>query len=335
MSARSSPRNISIQARDIRILRGLFESRIMTLSHIAELYFENRSDAAKKCVQRLRAARLVRERPRKPFEPSILSLDIPAIKMLKSEGHLSGYPSLPMSMLERRGDVSDLTIRHELQVMDFKARFTNSLRNLPDFELEDFVTWPKLVEFDARPDQSRGYGRAPVLVKPDGFIRLTHRINDDIYEHCFFVEIDRSTESQHILARRAACYLDYYRSGGFAVWRGGKRQNVEDYPFRVLLICRTKERANNAAEQMLLNNPPIRSIVWLTAFDDAMNDPFGEIWMRPTDYAAIVQDTAFAPAPSRRGVYRRNTERETLVDRSVTRLALFNNIQTNPSASLP
>ena len=44
---------LELQDRDIEIFLGLFESRLMTLEHLTRLYFNNRSEAAKKRVQRV------------------------------------------------------------------------------------------------------------------------------------------------------------------------------------------------------------------------------------------------------------------------------------------
>jgi len=49
---------ISLQKRDLALLRGLFESRVMTNDHATALYFEGKSEAAKKRLQKLKAAGL-------------------------------------------------------------------------------------------------------------------------------------------------------------------------------------------------------------------------------------------------------------------------------------
>lgn len=66
--------SISLQDRDNALLRGLFESRVMTSKHVATLYFEGRAEAAKKRLQKLKTAGFVKERPRRAYEPSLLFL---------------------------------------------------------------------------------------------------------------------------------------------------------------------------------------------------------------------------------------------------------------------
>jgi hypothetical protein len=82
----------------------------------------------------------------------------------------------------------------------------------------------------------------------------SRRYGDDTFENTFFVEVDRSTETQDALARGALCYLDYYRRGGLAEPFGHDPTQYKDFPFRVLMIFKTAERRNNAAERLLLQN---------------------------------------------------------------------------------
>jgi hypothetical protein len=47
MPERSKRKQIEPQARDVAIFRALFESRLMTLNHIKDLYFGGSYEAAK------------------------------------------------------------------------------------------------------------------------------------------------------------------------------------------------------------------------------------------------------------------------------------------------
>jgi len=49
---------VQLQPRDFELLRGLFESRVMTLAHVSALYFDGKREMAKKRVQKLKAAGL-------------------------------------------------------------------------------------------------------------------------------------------------------------------------------------------------------------------------------------------------------------------------------------
>ena len=57
------------QDRDFALLRGLFECRVMTTDHATALYFDGKNEAAKKRLQKIKAAELISERPRRAFEP--------------------------------------------------------------------------------------------------------------------------------------------------------------------------------------------------------------------------------------------------------------------------
>jgi hypothetical protein len=57
----------------------------------------------------------------------------------------------------------------------------------------------------------------------------------------------------------------------------------------VLFVVPNEERRNNMAERLLQNNPPVRTMVWLTTFQEVTTDPLGAIWMRPIDYREVTE----------------------------------------------
>jgi hypothetical protein len=312
-----------LKDRDIGLLRGLFESRIMTGTHIATLFFDDKSEYAKKRLQQLKGAGLIAERPRRPSEPAVLFLTRKALALLRERGDLEKYPQFGLTALERRAGVSDLTIRHELEVMDVKAAFHVAIRTTRAFSLAVFSTWPLLNEFEVAPP---GYGGRSVLVKPDGFILIHEEERDGgVSAHPpFFLEVDRGGELQDILTAKAGRYLEYYRSGGFAEKQGGSRAEFRDYPFRVLMVFKSAERRNNTAERLLLHNPPILTQVCLSTLREATADPLGAVWIQPRDYHAAVRDTPFDPERRRAPrEYRSQPEREALVERKIKRIRLL------------
>jgi hypothetical protein len=310
------PPSINLQDRDYALLRSLFECRVMTNEHAMSLYFEGKSEAAKKRLQKLKAAGLITERPRRAFEPSVLFLTREGLKLLQEKGVLSKYPSFDLPALDRRARVSDLTIRHELEVMDVKAAFHAAIKTTPSFTIDGFSTWPLLNEFTAYRPGSNG---AEIAVKPDGFIRI-HEMDTDggKFERAFFLEVDRSSEVQETLVAKAGCYLDYYRRGGFAIRNGATRDDFEKFPFRVLMVFKNAERRNNTAERLLQNIPPILTMVYLSTFEEVTRDPLGAIWVRPLDYREATEGTPFAPEkqPKTWG-YQRQTARELFVEQKV------------------
>jgi hypothetical protein len=257
--------SLQFQDRDFALLRGLFECRVMTNDHAAALYFEGKNEATKKRLQKLKVAGLITERPRRAFDPSILFLTRKGLLLLQGKGVLTQYPSLDLPALDRRARVSDLTIRHELEVMDVKAAFHLAIKTAGSFTIAEFSTWPLLNEFTAyRP----GGSGVEVTVKPDGFIRIHE--TDSVghkFERAFFLELDRSTELQDKLVAKAGCYRNYYRRGGFAVRNGATRDQFEKFPFRVLMVLQNAERRNNTALHLLQNIPPILTMVYLSTFE--------------------------------------------------------------------
>jgi hypothetical protein len=273
-------RHVELQERDIALLRGLFESRVMSLAHIAAIHFEGRKEAAQKRVQKLKAAGYLTERPRRPYEPSLLFITRHAFLVLQKAGQLARYPSLDWSRLRKRLDVSPYTLAHETAVLDVKAAFITAAAQFPQLSIREFSTWPAMFQFKAAPRP----GLLDILVKPDGFIRLDEALLDgSARNHSFFLEVDRSTEPQGTLVLRAACYRNYHRRGSFA-----KQFDDASSPaapsFRVLFVCKTAQRRDNTAQRLLLLQPPILSQVWLTTQDEITRDPLGPIWLRPMDF---------------------------------------------------
>jgi len=52
---------LQLQDRDFALLHGLFESRVMTTDHATALYFDGKNEAAKKRLQKIKAAGLISE----------------------------------------------------------------------------------------------------------------------------------------------------------------------------------------------------------------------------------------------------------------------------------
>lgn len=323
-----------ITDRDIALLRGLFESRIMTLSHAAALHFGDSVEAAKKRIQRLKRAHYIHERPRlRPYDPSILFLARKGFDEIRNAGQLDDYPAISWESMERRSHVSPFTLRHELDVVSTKAALVSAIRAKPDHPVLEFSTWPRLFAFKARQQTPDGYGRT-VLMKPDGLIRIGgSQAASDADDLSFFLELDRSTETHQNLRARASGYLDFYRSGGFAQRCGHAPDNFRRLPFRVLWIFRNIERRNNAAEAFLHHHPPILSMPWLTTLQELLDHPLKRIWVRPIDYQRVVRGTPFDPVLlSPASFYRRQATREAFVEQRVSKWPLLAETQkSDPS----
>ncbi len=271
---------IQLQERDIAFLRGLFECRVMTTDHAASLNFDSHREYAKKRLQKLKSAGLIAERSRKQFEPSVLFLSRLGLATLKHQGILELYPAFDIATLTRRAHVSDMTLRHELAVLDLKVAFHVAARSHENLSIIEFTTWPRLNQFEA----------AGVVIKPDAFFRIADRQPDGtVEEHSFYVELDRSTEPLGSLCERARAYAARSKSDHFPVQNCISLTEYEKRPFRVLYVLRSRERRDNIARRLLATTPPILSLVWLATFHETKHDPFGAIWVRPIDYKMDAQ----------------------------------------------
>jgi hypothetical protein len=316
--------SVVLQERDVALLRGLFEARVMRLSHIAKLYFDGRAEAAKKRIQKLKAGGLVRERPgRRASEPATLSLTKRAFDELTARRALAGYPVFGWKTLERRVDVSDATLKHESSVVDVKAALSPAIDATNGLTVTEFVVWPLLCSFEVNDRYGRRQG------KPDGLLRVEEEDGEDLLEHVFFLEVDRGQESQSVILEKVETYRAYLNSGDLAARLGESGQ----VPFRVLIVFRSTtrreapsiERRNNAAERLALAGH--RTFVWLTTLEELIAAPLGKIWTTPGQYAEATKGTAFEARDNAvpAGPYRRRPERERLVEARLEgkKLALF------------
>ncbi len=312
--------SISLQSRDLAVLQGLFETRVMTTDHIAVLFFENRRPYTTKRLQRLKTAGLIGERRRRVNEPAILFLTTKGLRALKDAGLLSEIDVPSAASFARRANVSEQTLRHELSVMDVKAAFHAALAGSDQFASFDFQTWPHLYEFQVA---GLGSGGRDKPLKPDGFLRIDVR-GELENPYRYYLEIDRSTEAQHRLVAKALCYRQHYFSGDFAVRHGGSRDKIEDFPFRVLMIFRTADRRNNTAERLLRANPPFMTQVCLSTMEGVVANPLGPIWIQPRDYRAVVAGTRFDV--DRKGwaiAFRPQPDRNALVEARIPKFRLL------------
>ena len=315
-----TPKALQLQPRDLALLADLYESRVMTLSQAASLHFAGRYEATRKRVARLKAAGLLTVRSRPVGEASCVFFTRRAYRLLREGGHLAAYPPLRGASLEKRSRVSDLTLRHELAVMDVKCAVMKAVRGRPGLSAAECSTWPRLSQF--RADRHRpGPGEAPtVLVKPDGFVKLVEEAqNGGSSELYFYLEVDRSTETVETVVNRQHGYRDHQRRGGLPARYGRPRSEADAWPFRVLWVFRTAERRNNVAEALCRSFPPILGRAWLTTFEEATRDPLGAIWMRPQDYLSAVDGTPWDVRDRPIGsVYKRESARDARVAEAAT-----------------
>jgi hypothetical protein len=268
-------RRIEIQDRDVAILRTLFECRVMTRSQAALLHFDGKTEAAKKRLQLLKAAGYVSDRPRLPHDPAVLVLTRKGFELLEGTGALQMFPAFRnWKQAAKRLSVSPLTIQHELEVMDVRAAIVAAVHNQPKLSIAQISTWPAMIAFEAY--NSNG---ERVEIRPDGLLRVVER-SDTVKErdHWFFIEVDRSTESQTKLMERLFCYYNYYDQVKREL-RSGRDFEIRDrFPFRVLITCRSDARCNELLEQLFVCGKRTAALIWITPMSEAKSNPLSAIW---------------------------------------------------------
>jgi hypothetical protein len=310
---------LELQTRDLQILRALFESRLMTLTHLSALFFDDRVESAKKRLQKLCAARYLTQRPRRLYQHAIYQLTNRSIYHLQRLGVTDAYRLPPRYNLQRRMQVSELTLRHELEVLDLRTAIHRRVDQNEFLELLEISTWPLLSQFtivDEFGDER--------IIRPDGFFRLCQQHEAKSTEHACFIEIDRSSESLSRLTQRAVDYRQFQRDGGLALWNGRPVTEARRFPFRVLYVLENAERRNNVTEELLRLSPPILTLIWLTTRKEILQNPLGTIWITPREYRDVIEDSEFDSLSSPRSYhYRRHSDRERFVDLHLAKRALL------------
>lgn len=281
-----------LQRRDHVLLRDLFASRLTTIAHASTLFFEGSREAAKKRLQKLRAAGFISARSRRPQEAAIYSLTRSGYLALKREGMIDPDEAPGWARLKKRSQIGDFMLAHELAVLDAKAAFWTALAKHSTLNLADFSLSADRHKFrvvDAMSGTQAAVRFRSSFAKPDGFIQIAERrCGQPPKNHYFFLEVDRGTESLGRLLRKARQYAHYYRTGGFARRLGAAPEASRSFPFRVLMVFRTEQRRNNVAGKLFSSPQPTRGQVWLATMADLKRDPIGPVWMRPMDCESFV-----------------------------------------------
>jgi hypothetical protein len=317
------------QARDFRLLRGLFHCRLLTIKHAAALFFDGSEEAATKRLQKLVAAKVLRRREGKFNEPNIYEFTAKAFEVLRDHRQLNEYAHFSWTeAMNKRARVGKSKLLHELSVMDVFAALDPAIAALPNFHVVEFGTWPKLYQFllSRKVKDKQGYLRPQtVKVGPDGFLRVFEENSaqkNGLYDA--FLEVDRGSEELKTLVDKATSYWLHYQSGAYAERHGHAGARHKDFPFRVLFVLGSAERLNNFAERLLQKNRDGATQGWLATLRDLLADPLGPIWIRPLDYLNAVEGTPFNPIGKKESrFYIPNPQREKHVAEHVRKWGLF------------
>ena len=283
---RKPAESLSLQVRDLDVLQSLFESRLATREHLAQLHFGGSYEAAQNRLKKLKDGRLLKATPAGIGKPEILSLALQGFDALKAHRRLERYPKFTRELFEDRKPLSPMTVEHELAVMNVKAAFVREARTgWEDLAVREFVTWPLLYSFSAYVSHDSTQRQE---IKPDGFIELKVP-----QLQRFFLEVDRGSEKLDTILRKCHGYHHFYHSAGMAARYGV--QEPHEAPFRVIFSVESEARRNNIAEA-LVREGSILKLVWITTRAQIERDPFGEIYLTPRSYREAVHGTAHEPS---------------------------------------
>ncbi len=210
-----------------------------------------------------------------PFVVAILRLSPKGATFLQGEKKIPLQPSIPVL---QRTQLSETIRIHEINIRDIRAAFIGNIRTEPALILQEFQMLRPMTAFSVFcVDHWK-----METVRPDAFM-VVKESRGSSRDQGFFLEIDRSTESQSHLLHLAKLYMEYFRTGGFARKRGKTPLDRSDCPVRVLIIFDSRKRMANAARKFL-KGTRVKTLIWLAAKEDVMRDPLGAIWNCPEDF---------------------------------------------------
>lgn len=139
------------------------------------------------------------------------------------------------------------SIHHILAVNDFRIAFKQGARKRKEVEFKRWIPEKELLdEYETRIDGKKKKRR----FKPDGYGRYLYQ--DKLYS--FFLEMDRSTQTNKTFQGKIKRYLNYKRSGRYSE-RFGVRS------FKLLVVTTTQKRLANLKEA---TEEVTDKIVWFT-----------------------------------------------------------------------
>jgi hypothetical protein len=212
-----------LSERDLAVLRSVGEHRFLTARQIEALHFiEHSSDQAGARVCRRVLARLTRDRLLARLRRRVGGVRAGSASFVYALGPAGSR--LLDETRRRFTEPSALFLDHTLAVADAHIALVSAARN---GQLE-------LLSVEVEPDCWRRYigsGGAPKIIRPDLYVVTA----SGAFEDCWFLEIDRATESPAAISRKCHAYQAY--------WRSGREQELHGTFPLVTWVAPDKERA--------------------------------------------------------------------------------------------
>lgn len=289
-----------LQERDTAIIKAVFENRYLTVPLLAQLFPPDPAGRARKGVTapplamsynnlRVRLRNLFHDGYLHRFRTiiggeHIYAVDTKGVQLMKEK-------QIPLPIHEEgwrpnKETPATLFIDHTLMVARLRAALTAATREHENIRLVSFEREGLDLKAEWRQNGKRVY------VNPDAFFILRDESQEEGRKHtAFFLEADRSTMTLARLIekyqRYSAMYAERIHSQTFGI-----------PSFRVLTICKSKERASNALKLATDEKSPIprdhRSFYYFTTEETFAEHPqniLAAIWRRtdtPKEFRAII-----------------------------------------------
>ena len=262
----AEPSPLILQTRDVKILEAVYGHRFLSSSQVREMFF----GCTTRSNTRLRKLWEHEYLDRHYLRPLIFHGSSQAIYSLGKRGADVVTRSLGVDRAEiAKGREKDRDLRpffmeHILLVNDFRISFESAVEKHPGLRLERWINERNIQdEYKARKD-GRTIRRR---IRQDGYGRYWYK--GKLYS--FFLELDRSTETNVKFENKVRHYLDYGRSGRYSQVYGVKY-------FRVLVVTTTAGRLDNLKR---ITEKITDEYFWFTTLDKIREGKmFEAIWLK-------------------------------------------------------
>jgi hypothetical protein len=190
-----------LSERDLAVVATLSKVRVASIRQLERAHFPNQPRTARRVLAALVERRLVAR----------LGRTIGGVRA-GSAGHVYALDIVGQSLSQNGGPAHGSRLRRPwtpgVRFLDHALAVSEVYVQLVEGEREGAF---ELVEFQGEPESWRQFSPhgAPLIVKPDAFVRLGYPMHEDSY----FMEVDRGTESVRTLTLKAEIYERYWNSG--------------------------------------------------------------------------------------------------------------------------
>ncbi len=237
----TDPKPIRITARDIEIIKAVYEYRVMTTQQLKALFFPSMHQT----YGRLKALYDHEFIDRRFQGAAIDKMNTPMLYVLDKRGAelLRGQLGLVIEWHPVHNEVSTQFLEHLVAINDVRIAVTTGCQEKAELEVLQWVG-----ESDLKADYDRvtirlttGKHKTVSLI-PDSYFALSTPLGQS---HCF-LELDRGTMTVKRFKEKILAYQQYYKTGLY-------QERYQTRSLRVLTVTTSQTRASNlkqAAEEL-------------------------------------------------------------------------------------